>query len=214
MNFENYDKFVFFDFETSGLKSKGDLQFPTQLCFIVTEAKSGAVIETYNEILQGATSLSPWVKENCPHVTMEKIKNGVPIEKAWKALLAHVSSSTVYIAHNAQFDWGIVLEFAESLVVPEGMQRLLHQRVLCTKEQSTNRCKIKKIGKSAFFPGYKWPTLKELSEHLNVEIHGALHDALTDVLVLKDCFYKGLAAKWWSKIPQYLEYHFVRTSRQ
>ena len=199
MNFKNVDKLVFFDFETSGLRSKGTEQYPTQLCFIVTDIH-GNVKQTYNKLIRGAKTLSEWVQQNCPHVTLEKLqREGVSIAEAWKNLLKHVSVNTVFIAHNAEFDWGIVNEYAADLLTAEGVKRLQYQRVFCTKEHSTKRCKIPKTGKARFYPGYKWPTLEELSNHLNVKITGPLHDALTDVIVLKDCFIAGQKKpfEWW-----------------
>ncbi len=161
-NFNNVQHFIFFDFETSGLRSKGFPQVPTQLCFIVTDA-DGKIVEKFDHLLKGATILSDWVITNCPHVSLTKLETeGMQREKAWKKLLKYVSYSSVYVAHNASFDWGIVLEYAKDLVTKEGYKKLLHQRVFCTKDGSTNKCKIPKQGKSAYYPGWKWPTLQEM----------------------------------------------------
>ena len=158
------------------------------------------MIEIYDKLIVGCNELSPWVMENCPHVTMEKLqKEGVSIRSAWKSLLSHAGPDTVYVAHNLSFDWNIVVKYSKELLVDKGMKLLDLQPRLCTKEISTNLCKLPKTGKSRWFAGsrWKWPTLEELAQKLDVEITGALHDALTDVRVLKACFFAAHERGWW-----------------
>ena len=144
-------------------------------CFVVTDI-DGNVKQTYNKLIKGARSLCEWVLVNCPHITLQILdEEGVSVESAWKALLSHAGYATVFVAHNASFDWSIVMEFADKILVPAGKKRLKYQRVFCTKDHSTNRLKLPKKGKARFYSGYKWPTLEELAEKLNVSITGPLH---------------------------------------
>ena len=190
--------YLFFDFETNGLKAFGYDEHPTQLCFIVTNS-TGKIIHTYNELIKGTTRLSPWVIENCPHVSLQALSdNGVSVKEAWTSLLSYAGPNTLFVAHNLSFDWGIVEKYAKQLLVPKGYNLLQLQPRFCTKEMSTDKCKIQRAGKSRVWGGgYKWPTLEELAGKLDVNITGALHDALTDVRVLRSCFWEGRRRLWW-----------------
>ena len=56
-------------------------------------------------------------------------------------------------------------------------------KIFCTKEQSTNICKIPNSR-----GGYKWPSLAELCAFCGVENKGA-HNALNDVIATKECYF-------------------------
>jgi DNA polymerase-3 subunit epsilon len=87
----------------------------------------------------------------------------------------------VMVSHNMQFD---------HMVVGAEIYRCHRQAInkpirICTKERSTVYCKMPKRG-----GGYKWPKLMELHQFLFQKDFENAHDALADVIALKDCFFE------------------------
>ena len=69
---------------------------------------------------------------------------------------------------------------------------------ICTMKLSTNYCKLPKLGPASRFPGYKYPTLKELSNKLNIQSNESkFHDALYDCHITKECILKGIMQRLW-----------------
>lgn len=107
-------------------------------------------------------------------------EHGQPIHGELKLLMAAKEQAAVLVAHNLSFDHRVV--WAE--FIRNGMEPKRGMHKICTMVKSTNYCQLP--GKR----GYKWPKLTELHQHLfNKDFDGA-HDAMADVIALKDCFFE------------------------
>lgn len=86
------------------------------------------------------------------------------------------------VFHNSSFDTGIIS--GEQMRLGYAPENLIcnSKKLFCTKEQSTNICKIPGSR------GYKWPSLAELCTFCGVENKGA-HNALNDVIATKECYF-------------------------
>jgi len=92
-----------------------------------------------------------------------------------------LKSSRHVVAHNLNFDKKVV----QSEFIRADIRDYFDKTVgLCTKEIGTEICKIP--GKY----GYKWPTLKELYDHLFDDKFEVSHNALNDAKAAADCFLK------------------------
>lgn len=113
---------------------------------------------------------------------------GVPIADALRSFIMDVNECQYLVSHNMDFDYNVL--GAELLRAGVSGKKLTR---ICTKEASTNYCKIPFAGRKQY-PGarqsYKWPKLEELHRHLfGVDFEGA-HDAMADVRALRACFFE------------------------
>lgn len=111
--------------------------------------------------------------------TEKNTEFGVPLKPLLEEFLEDSYKCTALVAHNMQFDSKIVGAelFRYEVKVRQTMPKI------CTKETSTNYCKLPKPK-----GGYKWPKLEELHTKLfGVSFEGA-HDALYDVRATAVCF--------------------------
>ena len=88
------------------------------------------------------------------------------------------------VFHNSSFDTGIIS--GEQIRAGWKPEELIYKskKLFCTKQQSTNICKIPNVGRG----GYKWPSLAELCAFCGVENQTA-HNALSDVIATKECYF-------------------------
>lgn len=104
-----------------------------------------------------------------------------------------LSLSELIVAHNYWFDFPIVA--AEMVRCGHHKSVLLEKTPwYCTKEQSTDLCKIPKL--TSYYKNssrYKWPSLDELHQFLfNEPIPGReqFHDAMIDVRATARCYFE------------------------
>lgn len=123
-------------------------------------------------------------------ITTERVRGGSVSRKAALDLLDDLAmSATRIVAHNADFDCGVIacLYQREGRVgCPFAGSKLvgLYADRYCTMKASTDLCKL---------PGpygYKWPKLIELHQHLFNEGFDKAHDALADVRACMRCYFK------------------------
>jgi DNA polymerase III alpha subunit (gram-positive type) len=107
---------------------------------------------------------------------------GVLISDALDKLMEAKLQAEFLVAHNLVFDNNVVWsEFLRA-----GIQPRTDMTNICTMESSTKYCAIP----SPYNKGFKWPRLIELHIKLfGKEFEGA-HDAMDDVIALKNCFFE------------------------
>jgi len=99
-------------------------------------------------------------------------------------LLTLVEIADLIVFHNQSFDVGIITD--EQMRIGFGKSEYISSqkpKIFCTKEQSTNICKI-----PGSRGGYKWPSLAELCAFCGVKNETA-HNALSDVIATKECYF-------------------------
>lgn len=115
---------------------------------------------------------------------------GIPIADALAPFINHLQECEYLISHNLSFDYNVL--GAEMLRA--GMRSERRPIRVCTKEESTEYCKIPFEGRKQY-PGtrpmnYKWPKLQELYQKLFGRDFEGAHDAMADVYALKACFFE------------------------
>lgn len=93
------------------------------------------------------------------------------------------AKADLIVFHNASFDVGIISGEQMRLEYPQTSLICHSNKIFCTKEKSTNICKIPNSR-----GGYKWPSLAELCAFCGVENQTA-HNALSDVIATKECYF-------------------------
>lgn len=113
------------------------------------------------------------------------VLNGETIESVLDLFVQSLNKCSVLVSHNLSFDYNVV----GAEMIRTGFKTTSKLQKFCTKESGTNLCEI---------PGnygFKWPKLSELHRFLfNKDFEGA-HDAMSDVIALKDCFFEMVNRK-------------------
>ena len=94
---------------------------------------------------------------------------------------------TVLVAHNLDYDWGVLASEFVRLGKPVSA---LEIPGICTMKSTTGICRLPRPG--GF--GYKWPTLEELHACLFGRSYEGAHDASHDLEACARCFFKLLQA--------------------
>lgn len=162
-NLKTKYRLIFLDTETTGL-SKED-----RLCQLAYAYDNIVVNELFNpgrKIDIGAMSIhhitedmvadKPDFKDSVHYLTLQSLLN---------------EENTIFIAHNAQFDLGMVER--EGITVP---------RHICTKKIAQYL--------NADNPDISRANLQYLRYHYGIDMDATAHDALGDILILREVFYK------------------------
>jgi DNA polymerase III epsilon subunit-like protein len=96
-----------------------------------------------------------------------------------------VRPGTVLVAHNLDYDWGVL---ASELVRTGKPFSILEISGICTMKSTTEVCCLPRPGGW----GYKWPTLEELHTFLFGRSYEGIHDAAGDLEACARCFSKLL----------------------
>lgn len=193
-------RFLFLDTETTGRPVRGaDPQtaynswpFLVEIGWILTDEDE--IISNYNELIIPDRYIIPEEVVRIHGITTEKAtKDGVPLVSAMIALTDASAQSDIVVAHNAEFDVGMIV----------ATERRLNARILkrpvdtvCTMLAGTGLCKI-----PSPYGGYKWPRLTELYQALFGETPEQDHRALADVELTMKCFFemRKLGLVTWSE---------------
>lgn len=179
-------KILFIDTETTGLPINYNAPISNSDNW-PRLVQLGYILCDYNRriIAQGSSIIKPRgfhipYKSSLIHsITTEiAIKKGIEIEKAFNLLIELLQDADLIVGHNVKFDIDIIDAEYYRLNRTTILSGIRH---ICTKEKSTAFCNL---------PNNKWPKLEEL--HLKLfgkKIKGA-HDALSDIIATKDCFWK------------------------
>lgn len=193
--------FLFFDCETTGLPKnwRAPMQdvnnWPRviQLAWLLTDREG-------KEMSRGKHLIKPhgWV------VPKEKfwLDNGFttelcdfagrPIMEALGLFIECVDTAEAMISHNMAFDYNVV----GAECIRADVKAAHKPKRYCTKEMSTYICKLPFEGpQRGGGQNFKWPKLSELHRFLFQHDFDGAHDALADVIALRECFFELLNRK-------------------
>lgn len=102
-------------------------------------------------------------------------------------LEAAARPATVLVAHNLDYDFGVV---GSELVRMRKPLHFLDIPGICTMKSTTELCRLPRPG--GF--GYKWPTLEELHTWVFGHSYDGAHDASLDLEACARCFFRLLEA--------------------
>lgn len=94
-------------------------------------------------------------------------------------------SNGVLVAHNLDFDFGVVGAELVRMRMPLGF---LEKRGICTMKTTTNLLQLPRPGGL----GFKWPALEELHAWVFGYPYPGAHDAASDLAACARCFFKLL----------------------
>lgn len=185
-------KFLFFDCETTGVpldykasyEDIGNWPRVTQLAWMLCD-EDQTIITQFQTLIKPDGWEVPKEKffiDN--NMSTERCESeGMPIKEVLEALMLCKQQGDFLVAHNLNFDHRVVwCEFVRAGIPPRsGMQKI------CTMMKSTKHCQLPNANGRG---GFKWPKLQELHQVLfKTDFEGA-HDALDDVIALKNCFFE------------------------
>lgn len=203
MNETNH--FMIFDNETNGLPATKERNVPMtrldhwprviQLAWTVCDA--GGEERSWGNYLikpDGWAIPAPtdppnfWQKHG---FTMELLQEkGVPLAEAAAHLVGDLQSCRYMVSHNMDFDRPVL----GAELIRAGLRSERKPVAICTKEASTQYCKIPFPGRRDTRPwvkqSYKWPTLDELHRKLFGTPFADAHQAAGDVAALRACFFE------------------------
>ncbi len=117
-------------------------------------------------------------------------KDGVPMSEVLMEFMTDLEGCQYIISHNMEFDYKVLGAEMYRL----GMRSARQAVKICTKEASTDFCKIPFPGRRDTRPwvkkNYKWPKLEELYVKLFGQDFENKHQASGDVQALRDCFFE------------------------
>ncbi len=176
-------KYLFFDTETTGLSKTANL---VSIAWLMAN-DYGVTLHSEYHIIKPAGWIIPEESIKIHKITQTHAeKYGAELSDVINRFLWYVNESDVLVAHNIQFDQKIInntlkYNLGKTLTLDD-----YKKRMFCTMTSSKEFVsKPSKTGK------FKNPTLGEMYiELFGKEPSGVLHNALTDVQVMVQCFYK------------------------
>lgn len=181
--------YIFFDTETTGLPK--DWRAPMtklsnwprviQLAWMVCD-DTGCILTAEKRLIKPDGWEIPTEKfwlDNGFH-QKQSLKDGIPISQVLGIFINDLNHCSVLVAHNMSFDYNVL---GAEMIRANKKGNVLKK--ICTKDEGTEYCKL-----PGNYGRYKWPNLTELHQKLfNKPFEGA-HDALSDVIACKDCFFE------------------------
>ena len=164
----DYDEFVIFDIETTGLSAINDAI--TEIGAV--KVKDGEVIDSFSQLVNPGREIPEFIT-NLTGITNEMVKDAPTIDEVIVDFNEFIQGSVV-VAHNASFDVGFIRENLKKVGLG------LYNPVLDTLELAR-----------AVFPDLKNHKLNTLAEHLEVVLENH-HRALDDANATKDIFLKTM----------------------
>lgn len=182
----NNTNICFFDTETTGFIKKGELCQPgqarcVQLAGLLTD-KDGNELGRVCEIIKPEGFIIPDRVAEIHGITTARAqaegKDRIEVLSKFQSLF---ENSCLVVAHNFDFDRQIMeIEEAYSDGKFDWTGR---PASYCTMKATTNICKIPSAR-----GGYKWPKLMEVYKHFFGKEFENAHDALADMLAMRDVF--------------------------
>jgi DNA polymerase III epsilon subunit-like protein len=183
--------YLFFDTETTGIPRNhnapaSDIEnWPrlVQIAWALTDG-SGNELRSQTFIIRPDGFDIPADATRIHGITTETARRvGIEIKHALTAFADDISTTKVLIAHNVQFDGGIV--GSEFYRAGRKDDPLTGKSLCCTMRSSTNFCRLPGGPR-----GYKWPTLEQLYRILFSASFGSAHNAVADVRACAKCFFE------------------------
>lgn len=183
---------LFLDAETTGLPSRWNAPYNewprmVSLAYMLCE-EDGKVIDQMEFIIKPKGYTIPKEASDIHGITQVVAEQqGNDLQMVLIKLLTLVEIADLAVFHNQSFDVGIIT--GEQMRMGFGKSEYISSqkpKIFCTKQKSTNICKIPKNGPER--GGYKWPSLAELCAFCGVQNKGA-HNAMNDVEATKECYF-------------------------
>lgn len=185
-------KHIFFDTECNGLPRNYKLgvtatnNWPRmiQLAWLVTDDQSN-ILKKQSYIIYPQGFLIDAEVARLTGISTERAQcEGVSLRTALTEYMSDLQNADIIIGHNIDFD----LHILGCELYREGIayNDLLHKQSLCTMQRSTDFCAI---ASNNLYGGYKWPKLEELYSKLFGCMFDNAHDALSDVIATKECYF-------------------------
>lgn len=193
--------YLFFDTETTGkydFKSSPDAPHQPHLVQLAMQLVSsdGKILATHSTMIRGELWKEIEAGAQAIHGISAELANAVGAHPAWGLQLFDklASQADYLVAHNYQFDSSMIrrthlalIQQPDSRIRVEDTISFMGSRKFCTM---TYPAVMQHCGLPGFKGQFKWPKLSELHWKLfNREFSGA-HDALVDVIALRDCFFE------------------------
>jgi DNA polymerase III subunit epsilon len=204
-----------FDTETNGLPKDmravpnvsnfQDWPKIVQLSYMLYDTDANKIVLCHNYIIR-VPNISP-ESTKIHGITNERSeREGIPIKEALKLFIENMKISDLVVAHNVEFDQKVVLAELYSVMVQEKGyecssaessywvnsigQMLYSKKYYCTMQEGVDLCNLQAFTKADKKPYKKFPSLLELYRHLFGYEPQGLHNAIIDVIVCFQCFYK------------------------
>jgi DNA polymerase III subunit epsilon len=179
---------LFLDTETTGLpknwKAPYD-QWPRMVSLAFSLVRGDEILGQNEYIIKPDGYEIPLEASNIHGITTKEAQaKGNDIQMVLIQLATMTELADLVVFHNSSFDVGIITGEQKRLGYPPESLICRSKKLFCTKQQSTNICRIPNVGRG----GYKWPSLAELCAFCGVENKGA-HNALNDVVATKQCYF-------------------------
>ena len=180
-----------FDTETTGLPVgknpsiyHGDKwPYIIQLSYILYDTDKNEMIGLEDNYINISSDIKISEESQKIHkISREMCDKGISIEEGIRKFNENILKCDILVGHNISFD--------KRMILVEGIRnkiRINMDITYCTMKNSTEICKIEKIGKNGD-KYFKFPTLSELHNHLFNTIPENTHNALIDILLCLKCF--------------------------
>ena len=159
----------------------------------VVTVKDGAVVDVFETLVNPERSIPPFITR-LTNISWEMVRDKAPFRDVCSDVLRALDGS-VFVAHNANFDWRFV-----SAEVARSTGRELTGRRLCTVRLSRR-----------LLPQLRSRSLDWVARHYGVEIpHGMRHRAAGDALATAHCLLRLLddarshGCERWSELERFL----------
>ena len=181
--------YLFFDTETTGVpldnneRAEITYNWPrlVQLGWILTDDE-GNEISSGNEIVKPEHFIIPSNAVKVHGITTEiAMRKGKPLRKVMEMFLKDVKQYTCVVGHNIDYDQKVVGAELYRLDIKDTISCM---KSLCTMKATVDFCKIPDNY------GYKYPKLQELHKKLFGYPFEDAHNAMTDIIATKKCFFE------------------------
>jgi DNA polymerase III epsilon subunit family exonuclease len=167
------DDFVCFDCETTGVL----VRFARFIELGAVRVKKGKIVAEFHTLVNPGISIPKRIRE-LTGITNEDVKDAPKGIQAVKSFLNFVKGTPVIVAHNAEYDIGMLQDFCERFSIPcwEG-------EILCTKKLAKE--------KQLQLSNYRLETLCDYFQVTNENPHRALSDARVLVSLVDKLYSEG-----------------------
>lgn len=185
--------YLFFDTETTGLPTRYNARpsdvraWPrmVQLAWVLADEQGNELAAHCHTIRPDGFAI-PADAVRVHGITTEIARlHGIDVRQALEELEADLPKAQLLIAHNIEFDNGVVgAEFFRAGRAANPLDGLQH---FCTMRTTADLCRI-----PGGYSGYKWPRLEELHQTLFHQGLKAGHQALADARACARCYFELL----------------------
>jgi len=200
-----------FDTETNGLPTNPrstpnitnykDWPNIVQLSYLLYDTESRQIILKNDFIIRISNGLMITKESSNIHGITNEIseEKGLPMEAVLIAFFESFKLANLVVAHNVNFDKNFVIAEIFRIVKNKMDSKCwlnmatdiaCSKKYYCTMQEGTYLCKIKAFTKIEKKEYIKFPTLGELCKHLFGYEPKNMHNAMNDVVVCFQCFYK------------------------